>query len=697
VSLAPGARLGPYEITAPIGAGGMGEVYRARDTRLDRTVAIKVLPSAVAADPEARTRFEREARAIAALDHPHICPLHDIGHAEGIDFLVMRLLEGETLAERMTKGRLPLDQVVRFGAEVADALDKAHRAGITHRDLKPANVMLTKAGAVLLDFGLAKRQGPAPPVGLTTMTGTGPTSAGTAKGTLLGTLHYMAPEQVEGREADARSDIFALGAVLYEMATATRPFDGDSPASVIGAILKDDPPAVSARQPLSPLALDHVVARCLAKDPDQRWQSAADVKHGLQWALTSGLAGKTDSSGAWRIGALGWAALTVMGVALAVTSPYAVRQWLSTTPVPAAVTFDVFPPSGASFPAQGAAVPSTQLSLSPDGRRLAFVATAPEGRPMVWVRTLDRLEAQALPGTEGAVFPFWSPDSRFVGFFAQGKMKRTDLVGGPPQVICDASPESTRGATWNRDGTIVFVSGVASGLQQVSAGGGVPAPAIPLREGDVSYRWPTFLPDGRHLIFHVRSTKERPALYVGSIDGATMTRVLETASNGVYASGYLLTTRDRSLLAYPFDEQERRITGDLIPVAENVGRSSTDLAAFSLSAAGVLAHTAGFTTSSRLTWVDRGGRSIGQLTEAGDYNSFQLSPDEQRLAFTQVDAVTNTQDIWLVETARGVPTRFTFDPLHDLSPIWSPRQANHVQIESGRWKFPVRESIHRRG
>jgi serine/threonine protein kinase len=693
----PGDRLaGRYDVLQPLGAGGMGEVFKARDTRLDRTVAIKVLPADVADDPDLRARFEREARAIAALDHPHICAIYDIGESETVRFLVMQCLEGDTLAARLSKGPLPLDQVCRYASEIADALDKAHRAGITHRDVKPANIMLTRTGATLLDFGLAKLRGAAAPISMSGMTRLATTALGTAQGTILGTVPYMAPEQVEGKEADARSDIWALGTVIYEMATGARPFCGETPASVIGAILKDEPAPLSALQPLSPPSLDHIVALCLAKDPDERWQSAGDVKRELTWAIAGGRAAPPLVPGATRrFGRLGWLSAATLGLALVVTAPPALRQWMSTTTPPSAIRFEFFPPDNATLAASPATEPSAELAVSPDGTRIAFVAAVAGARPMVWIQSLDALRAKSLPGTEGASGPFWSPDSRFVGFFADKKLKATDLEGGSPREICKAPASNPRGAAWSRDGIIVFAPSTSGGLMQVNDRGGTPTPAIVLGEGDTSYRFPTFLPDGRHLLFFVRGSARPPAMYVGSVGSATMTRLLDTAQNAIYSSGYLLTVRDQTLFAYPFDEQQLTIDPNPLRAAELVGRGSSGLGAFSVSAGGVLAYAHDITPPSQLTWFDRAGHQQGPLTEVGAYLSFRFSSTEQWLTFAKHDPVTATADVWTMDVAHGgAPMRRTSDPDSDVSPIWSP-DGTRIVFRSNRAgpNFPFEISL----
>ena len=420
----PGTRFGPYEIVAPLGAGGMGEVYRARDTRLDRTVAIKVLPAEIAADLASRARFEREARAIAALDHPHICPIHDVGEHHGTQYLVMQYLDGETLAARLAraKGPLPNDQSLRIATEIADALDKAHRAGITHRDLKPANIMLTKSGAKLLDFGLAKLRGPVSPISMSGMTRLATAAPKTAHGTILGTVQYMAPEQVEGHEADARSDIWALGAVIYEMVTGTRPFTGDSPASIIGSILKDTPPPISSRQPLLPPALDHIVHRCLEKDREERWQSAADLMHELKWVRDRSSEAAAVPTRDRRSIRRAWSAAVVSAVAALALAALASVYFRSAPAARLPTRFDI-------------AIPPTKdalsIALSRDGRQLAFVANA-EGASRLFVRAFDQVAPKLLPGTDGASDPFWAPDGKAIGFFADGKLKRVDLAGRSP-------------------------------------------------------------------------------------------------------------------------------------------------------------------------------------------------------------------------------------------------------------------------
>ena len=697
MALTSGTRLGPYEIIAPLGAGGMGAVYKAHDTRLDRTVAIKVLPDDVVEDAEARARFAREARAISSLDHPHICALYDVGEHQGASYLVMQHLEGQTLAERLVKGPLPIDQALQCGMQIADALDWAHRRGVTHRDLKPGNVMLTRAStsrqgpvqAKLLDFGLAKQRGQSDPVNLGVSGATRVTDhTPTARGTILGTIHYMAPEQVEGREADARTDIFALGALLYEMTTGRRPFDGGSAASVMGAILKGDPPPVTSLQPLAPAALDHVVHTCLAKDPDDRWQSAADVKRQLAWIATTltapGAVSAVSRSG-WRV-YLPWAAVVAgLLAALAATLPAAWRQWFAVPREQPAVRFEITSPL--PFTNTGGSVPPTQLAVSPDGRRIVFVAGPPDGRGALWIRSLDAAEPEMLAGTEDASNPFWSPDSRFIGFFAQGKLKKTDITGGPPQVLCMASPDA-RGGSWNRDGVIIFSPASTTGLLRVSASAGEATHLLDLRDGETSHRWPSFLPDGRHFLFFVRAREGKTGIYLGSIDGQVRQLVIPHANyNAVYApAGHVLTLRDGTLLAYPFDERTLRTTGEPVRVAERVGGSSLNLASFSVSSAsdtGALAYTGGLRALNRLEWFDRAGRPLGVATDPGDYVAFRLSPDGRQVAFSRVDPQRDTSDIYLMDVARHVETRFTSDPGSDVSPIWSP-DGRHIVFRSDR-------------
>ena len=675
MALAAGARLGPYEIHSALGAGGMGEVYKARDTRLDRTVAIKILPESLAADPQFRDRFDREARTISQLDHPHICALYDVGEHNGTAYLVMQYLEGETLADRLKTGALALDQALRCAIEIADALDKAHRAGITHRDLKPGNIMITKAGAKLLDFGLAKLRGPAAPISMSGMTRLATPMPQTALGTILGTVHYMAPEQVEGREADARADIWALGVVIYEMVTGRRPFDGDSAASVIGAILKDSPPEISSREPLAPPMLDHVVGRCLVKDPEDRWQSARDVTTELAWIAAGGsaIAAPRIPDRSRRRERAAWIVAALFGLA---TVAAAVRSSRQTTADAPPIRFLIMPPEGGIFPGDGMAasnLPSPQLAISPDGRQLAFVASAADGRPRLWVRRLDATAAQALPATDGASRPFWSPDGRSVGFFAGAKLKAVEIGGGPVRVLADAP--SARGGSWNRDGVIIFAPSFGDGIYRVSATGDRPVAVTRLDSAheEQTHRWPEFLPDGRHFLYIVRSPQQpdHQGLYIGALDSRETTRLLDTPVRATFASGQLFFVKQGALFAQPFDATTSRLIGAAQPVADHVGSGEvTGEAAFAVSAT-TLAFTAEIATpSTQLTWFDRSGQTRGLVGAPGEYENPVLSPDDQRVAFQRFDRVTNV-DVWIMDVTHGSPSRFTLDPKIDHFPVWS--------------------------
>ena len=672
MTLASGTRLGPYEILAPVGAGGMGEVYRAKDTRLDRTVAIKVLPASLASDPDRRQRFEREARAVSSLNHPHICTLHDIGQQDGIDFLVMEYLDGETLADRLKKGPLPTDAVLRYAIQIADALDKAHRHGVVHRDLKPANVILTRSGAKLLDFGLAKLKGPEVPAG--SMLSALPTGEKplTEAGTLLGTFQYMAPEQLEGKEADGRTDIFAFGAVVYEMATGRRAFEGKSQASLIAAILEHEPPPMTTVQPLTPPALDRVVRICLAKDPDERWQSAHDVMAELRWiaegASQAGIAAPTVAHRRGREG-LAWA-IAALGLAAALAVALLSRS--AGTPVYSRLVRAYVPaPAGMSFTFTGDNAGPVQISS--DGARLAFVAEDKDGQQRLWVRPVDAAAAQPLAGTEGATFPFWSADGRSLGFFAGAKLKRVDLSGGAPLALCDA--RDGRGGTWNGRGVIVFAPDARSALFQIPDAGGEPRAVTsvdPARH--TTHRWPVFLADGRHFLYlaanHDTSRPEDDGLYIGSLEGGASRMLMRSHAGALPAAGYLLFVQDSTLFAQDFDDARLAVRGEPIPVVQNVTYDrGIWRAAFGASSTGILAYQAGGApTSTQLTWFDANGKTVGRVGEKDLYFDVRLSPDGHRLAA----AVGDTSDVWIYDLVRNVRSRFSFDPTNDTEPVWSP-------------------------
>ena len=641
----------------------MGEVYRARDTRRDRTVALKVLLASVAADPDLRQRFDREARALSALDHPHICALYDVGHEQGVDFLVMQYIEGQTLADRGAKGPLPLAEALSIAVQVAAALDTAHHAGIVHRDLKPANVMLTKSGAKLLDFGLAKAKVTAVAgVGASVLATTPPNL--TAQGTILGTFQYMAPEQIEGTEADARTDIFAFGCVLYEIVTGKKAFEGKTPASVLAAILEREPPPMSSIQAVTPPALDRVVKRCLAKDPEARWQSARDLLEELKW-IADGASDATPRSVApngRRVTMVAWITAGVLGAALLVGSVVAAVALRRGAPPPTVMRFEIQTPP-TSDPGS--------FALSSDGRQLTFVATV-DRAPRLWVRPLDQVTAQPLAGTEGASDPFWAPDGTAIGFFADGKLKRIDLGGGTPQVLADAP--AARGGTWNRDGVIVFSPTSVSPLMRVPATGGTPVAVTRLAPGQGSHRWPQFLPDGRRFIFLAFGRPETRGVYVGALDGGEPTRVLAAAETAaVYAPpGALLLVRQGVLVAYRFDPTRGVVGGDPMPVAQGVGTNNVLRGAFAVSATGVLAHRAGGAERRQLVWVDRTGTVRGTIGPP-DENALanpELAPDSRRVAVTRT--VQGNVDVWLIEVGRGVASRFTFDANIDAEPLWSP-------------------------
>jgi Tol biopolymer transport system component len=679
-----GQRLGPYQLAAKIGAGGMGEVYKAQDTRLDRPVAIKILSAHIADDADARERFQREARAVGALNHPHVCALLDVGShgpwtgsGTAIDYLVMEYLEGETLAERLTKGPLPLDHALRYAIQIADALDKAHRQGITHRDLKPGNVMLTKSGAKLLDFGLAKLR----PAGAIVGKSAAPhvSASLTGQGTILGTLQYMAPEQLEGKAADARTDNFAFGALLYEMITGKKAFEGTSQASLISAILSSDPSPIAALQPLSPPALNRVVKKCLAKDPDERWQSAHDLTSELTWIAESGpqIAGAARGVDArvrlhTRARQYGWIAAAVFfGTTLALAG--ALYSWRA--PVEARVYRSTFVPPGNENPSL---LLFQKLALSPDGRRLAFVANDANGHLVLWVRALADLAAQPLAGTEGAAGPFWSPDSRFIAFSADGKLKKIDASGGPAIPICDTKMGLP--GSWGRGDVILFTSAAWRPLSRVSAAGGTPtlATALDTKGGEQWHGHPFFLPDGRHFLY-AAGGDPTSGVYVGSLDSPERTRLLDSFANAQYASGFLVFPRAGTLMAQPFDATRLALSGQPMAVAEQVlfdlGVPPTGtLAALTISNTGVLVFEASRT--SRFVWFDRAGKQIRTLGDAARYGSgVHLSPDGRQASVVVTDS-REAANVWLFDVARGVRTPLTISGLVSSGvapgPTWSP-------------------------
>jgi Tol biopolymer transport system component/predicted Ser/Thr protein kinase len=614
--LSHGTRLGPYEILTPIGAGGMGEVYKARDTRLDRTVAVKV------SKEQFSERFQREARAIAQLNHPNICQLHDVGP----DYLVMEYIDGAPL-----KGPLPLDQALGYAAQICDALDAAHKASVTHRDLKPANILVTKQGIKLLDFGVAR-------------IASGDQTS-TMAGEVMGTPAYMAPEQWEGKPGDARSDIYAFGCVLYEMLTGKR--------------------AAQERTPVQPPALESVLRTCLEKGPEQRWQSARDVKAALGLVRVEQANSSPAVISPWRERAA-WI-LAAVAILCALLS---LALWRVRTPAAGdVVSFAIYPPEKAAFsPPINTTVSVPQFALSPDGRTIMFVAGSQGGRPLLWLRSLDQVNARTLAGTEDAQHPFWSSDSRWIGFFAEGKLKKIPAAGGAVQVVTQTATDF-RGGTWGPDDTIIFASGTGP-LYRVASAGGPATPASVVAQG--SNRFPQFLPDGRHFL-HIALSSEQSGIYAGSLEDKSTKLLVRTNTSAVYAPpGYLLLVEGDTLLGQAFDAKRLEVSGQPFLIAEHVGRSSAFQSAISASPAGIIAYAGTIAENGRLTWFDRGGNALGSAGPEGDYADFRLSPNEKSLAASLVDSKAGTVDIWMNDLARGSNTRITRGGLLSASTLWSP-------------------------
>jgi len=672
--LAPGTHLGPYEIAEPLGAGGMGEVYRARDTRLERTVAIKILPAQFSSDAVRKQRFEREAKTISSLNHPHICVLHDVGSQDGIDYLVMECVEGESLAKRLGKGPLPLEQVLKYGAQIADALDKAHRSGVVHRDLKPGNIMLTPTGAKLLDFGLAKPLAPVTSVDTWTAA-VRQSSPITEQGAIVGTFQYMSPEQIEGKELDGRSDIFSLGAVLYEMLTGQRAFEGKSQLSVASAVLEKEPAPISSIKPLTPLSLEHTVRRCLAKNPDERWQTARDLALELQWIAESGSQAGAPTTAA-RPGRnrdlFGWAASTLLLCALAALG---IAYWKRTVPTSTVVRSAIPPPPDSQFYAMN--IDAGGPAISPDGKFVVAAVKDSKGKTLLWLHAFeDAGEGKALPGTDDGGHPFWSPDSRAIGFYAGGKLKRISVEGNSLQPLCDAS--RGRGGTWSAEGTILFTPTPSSGLFQIPANGGTPKQVTELNANrwENSHRWPVFLPDGRHFLFFVRSFQpDISGIYVGSLDSRESHSVAKTAFGAVFsARGYLLYLRGETLVAQAFDERRLALTGEPLPLVDRVFLNpGTSSGLLSVSNGGVLVYYPAGKGGGPLevAWFDRNGK-IGASLERGYLYGPALSPDGARALIPKVGEDGLTSDLWNIDLVRGTRTRVTSGPGFKTVAVWAP-------------------------
>jgi serine/threonine protein kinase len=686
MALTSGTRLGPYEIISPLGAGGMGEVYRAKDTRLDRTVAIKVLPSHLSADPELKQRMEREAKTISALQHANVCTLHDIGAQDGTDYLVMEYLEGQTLADRLAKGALPLDHALKIGAEIARALAKAHQHGIIHRDLKPANIMLTKAGAKLMDFGLAKPRVPLSARAVTSLSPstqsmniaslTAATSPLTQKGSIVGTYQYIAPEVLQGAEADARSDLFSFGCVLYEMIAGRRAFEGKSQLSVFTAILEKEPEALRVSQPLTPPMLERVVEACLAKEPADRFQSAHDLAMELAWLADAEPAEDSKTSAHLR---KGWsAALGAVMLALIALAGFAGYHYAKSTVQATALHSEIPPPDKFSIDTTGDA--GGMPVLSPQGDKIAFVAHS-SGSKSLWVRSLRSDTAQQLDGTAEASHPFWSPDGQHLGFFAGSKLMKIAAGGGPVSTLADAP--NARGGAWSVHDVIVFAPEFQGGLMKVSAQGGPVTAATALdKRKHTTHRWPWFLPDGKHFIFlatsHTGGDPKENGIYFGSVDGPETHQVVAADSAAQYASGYLLYRANTTLVAQALDAQNGQLSGAPLPVVNNL-RDDVGVwrSIFSVSQNGLMVYQTGSADSakSHLVWFDRAGKPLAdfnpQESTITDVRALlgvrdvRLSPDNSKVAFA------SGTGIWTMDLERKTKTRITFDQRVYQEPTWS--------------------------
>jgi len=687
MALSPGTRLGPYEILSVAGSGGMGEVYRARDTRLDRVVAIKVLPEALLQDPARRQRLEQEARAVSSLSHPHICTLHDIGHQDGVDYLVMEFLEGETLAARLQKGPLPVDQVLRCAIEIAGALDTAHRHGIVHRDLKPGNIILTRTGSKLLDFGLAKAAPPS--AGGSSLTAQATRSVPiTQEGTVVGTFPYMSPEQVEGKDVDARSDLFSFGSVLYEMVTGRRAFTGKSQISVASAILEGEPEPISVLRPLTPPAIDHAIRVCLAKDPDDRWQTARDLLLELRWAAEAGVAAplpphrKTRERLSWGVAALGIAMAVVATVAwwrAARTAPPRLPMRLSVQLSPGKL-IDRF--SGA------------QLALSPDGTQIVVAERDASGNHRLAMRSLDQSEFRPVHGTESARAPFFSPDGQWLAFFADGKLKKIAVQGGAPVTLCDA-PSPIRGASWGDDGGIIagFNQG-SSGLVRIPSGGGTPVEVTRLagEKAETAHAWPQILPGGRAILFTTYGTGYEDAeIAVVSLKTGERKSLQRGGFCGRYLpSGHLVYLQKNTLWAAPFDLSRLALTGDPQPVLEEVNGNFLAGGDFAFAQSGTLVYVNSKLELSfyrSIWWLDSAGKTESLGTTPGLYENPRLSPDGKRLAFEMATEMARA-DIWVKDLERDITTRVTHLPGRNNWPVWTPDGkgivfSSYLQPDSG--------------
>ncbi len=684
LALTSGSKLGPYLIEAPAGAGGMGEVYKAKDTRLDRVVAIKVLPAATQANADLRARFEREAKAISSLNHPHICTLHDIGHEDGIDFIVMEYLEGETLSEMLKAGPLSREDLFTYAAQIADALDSAHRKGLIHRDLKPGNVIVNKDGAKLLDFGLAKlKLQPGQVDGISHVTQTTPL---TGAGTIIGTLQYMSPEQLEGQEADQRSDIFAFGALLYEMAVGRPAFSGKSQASLIASVLKEEPRPLSELVSMTPPALDRLVMKCLDKDPDKRWQSAHDLRDELRWIAQAGSQAGVPAqvSSQRRIRSrLAWGLAAVASIVALVLITILVLQ-----PEPEILVhrFTVGPQEHYNrmyWPV-----------LSPDGKTLAFLAQDTAGTERIYVRPVHSLDANPIPGTEGANRPFWSPDSRALAFFRGNSLNKVEVSGGPVQLICEVNGAD---GTWGSSGIILFDGSAGDSIRQVAASGGVPTAATSMQRdsGEVFHAWPWFFPDGNRFYYQtnrdsVAGATGTEVLKVGSLDGSVDHTLGAVPSRVVYVDEeHFMYGHNGLLLLQKVDLDNYTLVGGPRPVAQQLAAYDGN-GIFSISNSGSLVYQVGETVSNnRLVWVDRSGNELGTVGDPAPYRDIAISPDDKRLAYGMLNERAAADDLWVMDLTRNVSSRLTFEDRSEIWPIWSPDGTRIIYASNASGSFRI--------